>query len=104
MGLDFDKSFPARIVDKYYLVVMNVREKRVLAMPIKVVPRTVTVLPKIKYVKGSSGYSFNPRKLGLNMRPNMARVQLIVCKTITQKHHRLHAENKSFASTSRYNT
>ena len=68
-------------------MVMNVREKRVLAMLFKVVPRMVKVLPKIKYVKGSSGYSFNPRKLRLNMPPNVARVQLIVCKTITQKHH-----------------
>ena len=76
----------------------------VLAMLFKVVPRMVKVLPKIKYVKGSPGYSFNPGKHGLNMSPNVARVQLIVCKTITQKHHRLHAKKKLFASTSRYNT
>ena len=84
-------------------MVMNVREKRVLAMLFKVVPRTVKVLPKIKYVKGSSGYSFNPGKLRLNMRQNMARVQLIVYKTITQKHHRLQRNDK-IVSTSCYSS
>ena len=75
-------------------MVMNVREKRVLAMLFKVVHRTVKVLPKIKYVKGSSGYSFNLGKLRLNMRQNVARVQLIVCKTTTQKHHRLQCKKQ----------